>query len=136
MFMYMFILITYMYVHVHTSYIHVCTCISIELGVLGRPTKENQLFVCALTSISSSQPKLSLLRNLHPPYPYQVDVFHLQRGWSMYTGQLILSCVGCQPNRQSGLVRTCRRSLDFQRKLTRGRTKLNIHCRLMLLTSP
>ncbi len=36
--------------------------------------------------------------------------------------RLILSCVGCPPNCQSVLVRTCRMSWDFLTKLTRGQS--------------
>ncbi len=89
-------------VHVQTKYIHVCTCTSILHCVLGRPTKKNQLVVSALTSIFSSPAESSLQRNLHPPCPYLLDLLPLQSGWITYTGLLILSCVGCQPNWQSG----------------------------------
>ncbi len=45
-----------------------------------------------------------------------------QSGWSTYTGLLILSCVGFQPNWQSGLVKTCRMSWAFPTKLIRGQS--------------
>ncbi len=71
---------------------------------------KNQLVVCSLTSIFSSPPKSSLQINLPPPFPYLMDLNPLQSGWSTYTGLLILCCVGCQPNWQSGLVSICRMS--------------------------
>ncbi len=38
------------------------------------------LVACALTSIFSSPPELSLLSNQNPPYPYLMDIIPLQRG--------------------------------------------------------
>jgi len=109
--MYMFTHYTYVYVHVYAFN-----------TVLGRPNQNNQLVVLALTSIFSSHPELSLQGTLHPLYPFQMDLFPIQSGWITYTGRQILSCVGCQPNWQSGLVRTCRMSWDFLTKLIRGQS--------------
>ncbi len=107
----MFILVPYMYIRVYPSNM-VC--------LAGQLQKINWLCaLCALTSIFSSPPKLSLQINLPPPYPYLMDLNPLQSGWSTYTGLLILCCVGCQPIWQSGLVRMCRMSWGFLTKLTR-----------------
>ncbi len=87
----------------------------------GQPQK-NQLVMCALTSILSSPPELSLQRILHPPDLYLMDLVPVQSGWSTYTGLLVLSYVGYLPNWQSGLVKTCRMSWDFPTKLFRGQS--------------
>ncbi len=120
--LFMYILSCDVYVHAYIKYILVCTCIYILHGVLGRPHQKNKLVVYAWTSIFSSQPESSLQRILHPPYPFPMALWPYKSGWIKYTGQLIMPCVGCQPNWQSGLLRTCRVPWDFLKKMIRGQS--------------
>jgi len=126
-------------VHVHTVLYCVCTCshmihtcmyMYMHLTQCAWQAKSKQSTGCVSLDINllkqsrifSSRPELSLQGTLHPLYPFQMDLFPIQSGWITYTGRQILSCVGCQPNWQSGLVRTCRMSWDFLTKLIRGQS--------------
>ena len=107
--------------YVHCTYM----CMILISVILHRPDglkSKIPLVGFASTSIFSSPPESNLLRILHPPYLYLMDLNSPQSGWSTYTGLLILSCVGFQPNWQSGLVKTCRMSWAFPTKLIRGQS--------------